>query len=73
MVGKNQRVNAPLIPANEPSRLNSEPHKPQLTVARKTSRVTTFERKSNDVTLLDYRDGDLILKSDKDGEEIIAI
>ena len=52
------RVNAPLIPAAEPSRLNSEPQKPQLTVARETSRVMTFEWNSNDVTDLSYRDGD---------------
>lgn len=51
--GEHQRVNAPLIPAAEPSRLNSEPQKPQLTVAREASRVMTFEWKSNDVTVLD--------------------
>ena len=50
---EHQRVNTPLIPAAEPSRLNSEPQKPQLTVARKTSRAMTFESKNNDVTVLD--------------------
>lgn len=50
---EHQRVNAPPIPAAEPSRLDSEPQKPQLTVARKTSRAMTFESKNNDVTVLD--------------------